>query len=185
MKAVLLLLCLALAGCSSANSAPWVPAATPFNSPLPPADARQAVVVRVVDGDTLVGRLPGQSSVRVRVVGVDTPETVKPNTAVACFGPVASSYAKHLLTGAHVLVSYEPGGRTDRYGRQLWDVWLPDGRFLAGLLVADGLGRAYPFPPQTQYAPLLRSLQTQAQAARRGIWGPPCRGKSFTTPDRT
>ena len=117
----------------------------------------------------------------MRLIGVDTPETVKRNTPVACFGPVASSYAKQLLTGLHVRIAYEPGGRTDRYGRQLWDVWLPDGRFVAGLLVADGLGRAYPFPPQTRYAALLARIQSQAKAGRRGLWGSPCNGRSFST----
>jgi micrococcal nuclease len=190
MKAVLLLLCLLAASCSSGGSAAWraspsVERSVLSMSPLPPASALPAVVVRVVDGDTIVGRLPGQREVRVRLIGVDTPETVKPDTPVACFGPIASSYAKHLLTGRHVRIAYEPGGRTDRYGRQLWDVWLPDGRFLAGLLVADGLGRAYPFPPQTRYAPLLASLQGQAQAGGRGLWGSPCHGRSFSTPDRS
>lgn len=184
MKTVLLLLSLALVGCSSAGSAPWVPAATRFLSPLPPADARPAVVVRVVDGDTVIGRLSSGPAVRVRLIGVDTPETVKPHAPVACFGRTASGYAKRLLTGLHVRVAYEPGGQLDRFGRQLWDVWLPDGRFLAGLLVAEGLGRAYPFPPQTRYAPLLRSLQAEARGGGRGLWGPPCHGRSFSTPDR-
>ena len=150
----------------------------------PSAGALSAVIVRVVDGDTVIGRLLGQAAVRVRIIGVDTPETVKPDTPVACFGPVASAYTKRLLTGLTVRVGYEPGGTTDRYGRQLWDVWLPDGRFLAGLLVADGLGRAYPFAPQTRYAALLHALQGEAQAPHRGLWGPPCHGRSFSTPDR-
>jgi micrococcal nuclease len=177
MKVLLILVPLLLLGCSAAGpvAARW---------PAPPAGALRATVTRVVDGDTVIARLPGQSPVRVRIIGVDTPETVKPHAAVGCFGIVASSYAKRLLTGSQVRAAYEPGGRTDRYGRQLWDLWLPDGRLVAGLLVANGLGRAYPFPPQIRYAVLLHSLQSAAQTARRGLWGPPCRGRSFTTPDR-
>ena len=186
MRVVLLLVCLLLVGCSSHGSAAWVPpTAVPPGLPSAPPDAASALVVRVVDGDTVIGRLPGQSDVRVRIIGVDTPETVKPDTPVACFGEVASTYAKTLLTGRTVRVAYEPEDRLDKYGRQLWDIWLPDGRFLAGLLVADGLGRAYPFAPNLRYAPLLHSLQAQAKADHRGLWGPPCRGHSFTTPDRS
>ncbi|BEP12779.1 hypothetical protein acdb102_10900 [Acidothermaceae bacterium B102] len=183
----MLLLCLVLVGCSTRGSVPWEPSPAVERSVLarsPSAGVLSAVIVRVVDGDTVIGRLPGQAAVRVRIIGVDTPETVKPDTPAACFGSVASAYAKRLLTGRTVRVGYERGGTTDRYGRQLWDVWLPDGRFLAGLLVADGLGRAYPFAPQIQYAGLLHALQGEAQAHHRGLWGPPCRGRSFSTPDR-
>ena len=187
MKPVVLLLCLVLVGCSTRAASTWQPSPAVERSVLarsPSAGALSAVIVRVVDGDTVIGRLPGQAAVRVRIIGVDTPETVKPDTPVACFGPVASAYTKHLLTGLTVRVGYEPGGTTDRYGRQLWDVWLSDGRFLAGLLVAEGLGRAYPFAPQTRYAALLHALQTEAQAAHRGLWGSPCHGRSFSSPDR-
>ena len=141
-----------------------------------------ASVVRVVDGDTFLAKVAGSGrALRVRVIGVDTPETVKPNTPVRCYGPQASKFTKHLLlAGTQVRASHEPGGDVDRYGRQLWDVWLPDGRFLESVLVASGAARAYPFPPQTEYAPLLRTLQAQARTERRGLWGKPCNGNSFS-----
>ncbi|MDX6245526.1 MAG: micrococcal nuclease [Frankiales bacterium] len=185
-----LLLALLATACSAGGSGrPWQPSAVVergvlARSPSAPAGSRTAYVVRVVDGDTLVADLPGRPAVRVRLVGVDSPESVKPNSPVACFGPVASAYAKQLLTGVTVRVAAEPGAQTDRYGRELWDVWMPDGRFVAGLLVADGLGRAYPFPPQVQFAPFLQTVQAEARAAGRGLWGPPCHGRSFSTPDR-
>jgi micrococcal nuclease len=186
---LLIVLLLLAVGCSSHGEPAWRPSpqveqAVLARSPAPPVDVREATVVRVVDGDTVIGRLAGQAAVRVRIIGVDTPETVKPDTPVACFGTVASTYAKRLLTGRTVRVAYEAGDSADKYGRQLWDVWLPDGRFLAGLLVADGLGRAYPFAPDVRFAPLLAQLQTEAKAAGRGLWGAPCHGRSFTTPDR-
>jgi micrococcal nuclease len=186
----LLILALALAACSSRGAAEWQPSPVverevQIRSPVAPGAAVTATVVRVVDGDTLIARLPGQPAVRVRIIGVDTPETVKPNTPVACFGRVASDYVKALLTGTTVRVAYESGGQLDRYGRRLWDIWLPDGRLLAGVLVADGLGRAYPYQPQVRYAPLLASLQSEARTAGRGLWGAPCHGRSFSTPDRT
>jgi micrococcal nuclease len=164
-----------------------VPSAPPVidpgavDSPPVPATAFLASVVRVVDGDTFLARVgtAGQP-LRVRVIGVDTPETVKPNTPVRCYGPQASAFTKHLLRpGTEIHAAHEAGGDTDRYGRQLWDVWLPDGRFLESLLVASGAARAYPFPPQTDHASLLASLADQARREGRGLWGPPCRGSSF------
>ena len=151
-------------------------------SPAIPPDAFQARVVRVVDGDTLIASPAGASGdVRVRIIGVDTPETVKPDTPVRCYGPQASAFTKHLLApGTVVRADHEPGGDTDKFGRQLWDVWLPDGRFLESVLVAAGTARAYPYPPQTEFAELLGRLATEAREAGRGLWGPPCRGDSFS-----
>jgi micrococcal nuclease len=150
-------------------------------SPALPPDAFAARVVRVVDGDTLLASPAGGSGVvRVRVIGVDTPETVKPGTPVRCYGPQASAFTKHLLpAGSVVRAAHEPGGDVDRYGRQLWDVWLSDGRFLESVLAAAGAARAYPYPPQVEHADVIARLAAQARALRRGLWGPPCDGKSF------
>jgi len=150
-------------------------------SPAIPPAAFQARIVRVVDGDTLIASPAGGSgAVRVRIIGVDTPETVKPDTPVRCYGPQASAFTKHLLpAGTVIRAAHEPGGDVDRYGRQLWDVWLPDGRFLESVLAAAGTARAYPFPPQVQHADVIAGLATQARAQRRGLWGPPCDGNSF------
>jgi micrococcal nuclease len=152
-----------------------VPAVVPEAAPF------RAQVVRVVDGDTFVARLDGRGPpVRVRIIGADTPETVKPGVAVRCFGPQASAFTKRLLSpGTWVRAAYEAGGTTDRYGRQLWDVWLPDGRFLEAVLVASGAARAYPYAPQLEHAEVLADLQRQAQSSSRGLWGPPCNGRSF------
>ena len=166
---------------SDVPSAPPVIDPGQVESPAIPANSFVASVVRVVDGDTFLAKVGGSGrALRVRVIGVDTPETVKPNTPVRCYGPQASTFTKHLLAGGtQVRASHEPGGDVDRYGRQLWDVWLPDGRFLESVLVASGAARAYPFPPQTQYATLLAGLQAGARAERRGLWGSPCQGNSF------
>src|SRR3954453_5104962 len=151
-------------------------------SPALPPGAFAARVVRVVDGDTLLATPAGGAGVvRVRVIGVDTPETVKPGTPVRCYGPQASAFTKHLLPpgrAGHAVP--ESGCDTDRYGRQLWDIWLPDGRFLESVLAAAGAARAYPFPPQVAHAALLDDLQRQARDAARGLWGRPCHGDSFT-----
>src|SRR3954454_1976655 len=150
-------------------------------SPALPPDAFAARVVRVVDGDTLLATPAGGSgAVRGRGIGVYTPETLKPGTPVRCYGPQASAFTKHLLPpGSIVHAAHEPGGDVDRFGRQLWDVWLPDGRFLESVLVAAGTARAYPYPPQVEHADLLGRLAGQARVQRRGLWGAPCNGKSF------
>ncbi len=147
-----------------------------------PGQTFSARVVRVVDGDTFLARPTGtRHDVRVRLIGVDTPETVKPNTPVRCYGPEASALTKRLLPhGILVRAAYERGGNQDRFGRDLWDVWLPDGRFLAGVLASSGAARAYPIAPQTTYADALRALSDQARDAHRGLWGPPCDGNSFS-----
>jgi micrococcal nuclease len=152
------------------------------SSPAIPATAFVAQVVRVVDGDTFLARVRGTGApLRVRIIGADTPETVKPGVAVRCYGPSASAFTKHLLPkGTWVRAAYEEGSETDRYGRQLWDVWLPDGRFLESVLVAAGAARAYPFAPQLDHASLLAGLQSQAEVERRGLWGDACHGKSFS-----
>jgi micrococcal nuclease len=168
-------------GSHGAPSAPPVVDPGAVQSPAIPAASFVAEVVRVVDGDTFLARVGGGPAVRVRVIGVDTPETVKPDTPVRCYGPQASTFAKRLLPeGTQVRAAHEPGGDEDRYGRQLWDVWLPDGRFLESVLVASGAARAYPYRPQVEYADLLAGLQSQARHDRRGVWGPPCNGDSFT-----
>jgi len=163
------------------SSAPAAVDPGAVESPPIPAGAFAARVVRVVDGDTLLAAPAGGSGVvRVRVIGVDTPETVKPGTPVRCYGPQASAFTKHLLPpGSVVHAAHEPGGDVDRFGRQLWDVWLPDGRFLESVLAAAGAARAYPYPPQVAHADVIARLAAQARGQRRGLWGPPCDGKSF------
>jgi micrococcal nuclease len=126
-----------------------------------------ARVVRVVDGDTVILAGLGSS----RIVGVDTPETVKPDTPVECFGPRASAFSKHVLGAAgrvRYRVAVEP---VDAYGRRLVYLWLPDGRFFNALLVRRGLARPLPFPPNTRYAPLFARLAGQAARRGRGLWG--------------
>jgi micrococcal nuclease len=162
------LLAVLLGACGTASSRP-----PPVNAEDPgvavPADAFNATVMRVVDGDTLVARLAGRQ-VRVRLLGIDTPESVKPGTPVACFGHEASALTRALVQGRTVRAAYEVE-HTDSYGRELWDVWLPDGRFLQGVIVASGGARSYPYQPNTVHADELHALMSRAHDERRGLWG--------------
>lgn len=131
-------------------------------------ESGSARVVRVVDGDTVILSDGLGSS---RLVGVDTPETVKPDTPVQCFGPRASAFTKRVLGAAGSVryrVAREP---VDTYGRSLVYLWLPDGRFFNAMLVRRGLARPLPFPPNTRYAPRLQRLAEKAARTGRGLWG--------------
>jgi micrococcal nuclease len=136
--------------------------------PCPESEAAGwARVVRVVDGDTVILAGLGSS----RIVGVDTPETVKPDTPVQCFGPRASAFSKHVLVAAgrvRYRVALEP---VDAYGRSLVYLWLPDGRFFNAMLIRRGLARPLPFPPNIRYAPLFARLAGSAARRGRGLWG--------------
>jgi micrococcal nuclease len=164
-----LLVLLLLTGCAVAPvlSPPVASTADP-GLPVPP-DAVAAPVVRDVDGDTVIVTLAGRRT-SVRLVGIDTPESVKPDTPVACYGHQASALTTRLVTGVTLRAAYEVEHQ-DKYGRALLDLWLPDGRWLQGVLVASGVARAYPFKPNTLHAQLLWDLEKQAHDARRGLWG--------------
>jgi len=136
-----------------------------------PADAAAAQVVRVVDGDTFVADVE-MTRLVVRVIGLDTPETVAPGRAVQCYGPEASARAHVLLDGQLVHLVADPSQPArDRYNRELAHVYLPDGQLYAAALIADGYGREYTVGRRhAQQAPY-RALQATAQAEGRGLWG--------------
>jgi micrococcal nuclease len=107
----------------------------------------------------------------VRLLGIDTPETVDPRRPVGCFGPEASAYTKHLLTGRRVRLEYDRV-RRDRYGRALAYVYL-DGSppvFVDARLVALGFARTLSIPPNTRHAAQLARLEQSAALAGRGLW---------------
>lgn len=146
-------------------------------APAVPADAFSALVVRVVDGDTFLARREGRR-VRVRLIGVDSPESVKPDTAAECFGRTAAKRLRALLPAqTRVLASYQGEQRRDRFGRELWDVWLADGTFLQGQLVREGVVRARAYPPHTRYADVLAAMEQRARADGEGLHGG-CRQRS-------
>jgi micrococcal nuclease len=128
-------------------------------------------VVRVVDGDTIKVQRPDGRTDRVRYIGVDTPETVKPGTPVQCFGHEASRENGSLVAGRTVRLV--PGAETrDRYGRLLAYVYrTTDDAFVNERLVRDGYARTLTIAPNDRYADHFRALQDQARSAGRGLWG--------------
>lgn len=159
------------AAVATACSPAYVATPPPARDPSPPPRSFTVRVERVVDGDTFIARHRGQR-LRVRLIGVDAPESVMPGAPVECWGPESSRLMQRLLpAGSTVRVAYQPGGRRDRYGRELWDVWLADGRFLQGVLVRRGAAVATAYGPQVAHAAHLESLERRARENRRGLHG--------------
>jgi micrococcal nuclease len=134
------------------------------HEPALPLGGEWRVVLRVVDGDTLI--LDGQE--RVRLIGVDTPESVDPRRPVEAFGKEAAAFTRRMAEGKRVRLAYDQQ-RTDRYGRTLAYVYLEDGTFLNAEIIRQGYGHAYtrfPFP----YAEEFLQYEREARAARRGLW---------------
>ena len=133
---------------------------------LVPAVAGAQRVERVVDGDTIVVEGVG----RVRLIGVDTPETVSPGRPVEFFGREASAFTKRLLEGRRVRLEYDRD-RTDRYGRTLAYVHLADGTLANAEIIRQGYGHAYTRFP-FRYLDRFRRLEREARSAGRGLWDP-------------
>jgi micrococcal nuclease len=136
-----------------------------------PTEPGAATVVEVVDGDTIEVDVAG-SVETVRLLGVDTPETVHPDEPVGCFGPEASARTKQLLPpGTEVRLERDEEAR-DRYGRLLAYVHLPaDGTFVNEALLREGFAETLIIEPNHAYAGRLLSAQDEAQAAGAGLWG--------------
>ncbi|WP_082486369.1 thermonuclease family protein [Frigoribacterium sp. Leaf186] len=144
-------------------------------APVPtsvPAGSVEAVVDRVVDGDTVVVTVAGERE-RIRLIGVDTPETVKPDAPVDCFGPEASSFTTSALPeGATVWLEADASqGDADRYDRLLRYVWSPDGTMLNERLVAGGYGREDTYDDAYRYRDRFVAAEASAEASRTGLWG--------------
>ncbi len=122
-------------------------------------------VDRAVDGDTLLL----SNSARVRLLGIDTPETVRPDSPVEPFGPEASAFTKRFVSGGRVRITLDRE-RIDRYGRFLAYVWVGD-RLLNEELVRAGLARV---EPRARISSTMRrrleEAQTEAQQSQKGIW---------------
>jgi len=131
--------------------------------------AGTGVVVRAVDGDTVEVRVAGRVE-RVRLIGVDTPETVDPRRPVGCYGPEASTRTKELLAAGTTVRLERDDELRDRYGRLLAYVHRGDGLFVNETLLAEGDGRLLIIPPNDAYRSRFVAAQRAAQAAGRGLW---------------
>jgi micrococcal nuclease len=134
---------------------------------LPPG---HATVVTVIDGDTIEVRVAGRRE-RVRLIGIDTPETMHPSKPVECFGPEASARAAELLPAGSVVLLQRDVEARDRYDRLLAYVTAADGTDVNLALVQEGYAEAYPFPPNVALDGPIAVAEASARAERRGMWG--------------
>ena len=129
-------------------------------------------VLKVIDGDTLDINIPdGQhEDTRIRLIGVDTPETKHPTIGKMYYGPEATDYTTQQALGKQVTVLLDTvGDQRDRYGRLLAYVVLLDGRVLNAELIKNGYGYAYLNFPHSEFV-TYQLLMEQAIAQKRGLW---------------
>ncbi len=141
--------------------------ATQRDHPAPKGVA--ASVTRVVDGDTIHVDLGGTDET-VRYIGIDTPESVKPDTPVQCFAKQASAANARLVRGQDVRLRFD-AERRDRYGRLLAYVYrADDGTFVNERLLRDGDARPLWIAPNTRFAARFAAVAAAARKADRGLW---------------
>jgi micrococcal nuclease len=164
-----LALALASAGCSSGSAVLAVPSSsqpsrTASGVHLP--TGKDGTVDRVVDGDTII-----VDRVRVRLIGIDAPESVKPNSPVECYGP-ESSVELHRLLPAGTRVRLEPDlDRKDRYGRTLAYVWRLDPPLDVDVELARlGFARVLTIRPNVAHRAEIAAAVAAAKRAHRGLW---------------
>lgn len=126
-------------------------------------------VSHFVDGDTIAVNMNGHIE-KVRFIGVDTPETHKPNTPVQCFGPQAAAFTKSTIGSSRVrLVSDSLSTDRDRYDRLLRYVYLPDGTDVNEKLIQTGYAFYYPYFPFSKQAQFAADEQA-AINDHKGLW---------------
>jgi len=127
-------------------------------------------VSKVTDGDTITVIIDGTEE-KVRLIGINTPETVDPRRAVECFGKEASERMKEIASGEIVRLEYDDSqSLRDTYGRLLAYIYLEDGQMINRKMVAEGYAYEYTYLTPYRYQSEFRQLQKLAQTAERGLW---------------
>jgi len=190
--AILALLVVAVAACRGVPPTPEPVEMASTDAPVPAATEGgrpssvpgvAALVTRVVDGDTLKARVAGRTET-VRVIGLDTPESVRPGTPVECFALRATAEAEWLLpVGAAIRLESDPTqAARDQYGRLLAHVWLANGTLFAEGMIRGGFGIHYVYGGVPSiYASRLAAAEGAARAAVSGLWSSStCAGNDHT-----
>lgn len=135
-------------------------------------------VVRVVDGDTIVVLVAGEEK-KIRMIGINSPESVDPRKKVECFGKEASAHLSDLIVGGSVmLVTDDTQGDVDKYGRLLRYVMLGDGTDINAAMIADGYAYEYTYDDSYERQSMYRALEDDAESAQVGLWSSEtCNGK--------
>lgn len=148
------------------------PASTPPTEQSSISSSELHDVVKVVDGDTIHIDVNGKKET-VRLIGINTPETVDPRRPVQCFGKEASNKAKELLEGKKVRVETETSqGERDKYGRLLGYIFREDGLFVNNYMVTEGYAYEYTYNIPYKYQLEFKAAQKLAEASGKGLWAP-------------
>jgi micrococcal nuclease len=142
-------------------------------SPPPLIPTEQGRVTHLVDGDTLDVSLGGVRT-RIRLLNVDTPETVKENTPVQCMGPEASARLKQLAPVGSTVGLVFDAERVDQYGRTLATVVTASGQNVSEVLAQEGLGRAVRYGQNVAGFATVQAAVARARDARLGLWSGAC-----------
>ena len=143
-------------------------------APTAPAQAESHfLVTKVIDGDTFEIEFNGKMA-KVRIIGIDTPETVDPRRAVGCFGKKASEETKRLIEGKEVVLTKDIS-ETDKYNRLLRYVYLPIGEgnnlFVNDYLIRQGFAKNLTYPPDIKHNARFLEAEKEARDNLRGLWG--------------
>ncbi len=176
-RPVLPLLVALLAGCGILGDAP---AGAPAAGEVP-GSAQAGVVEKIVDGDTIWVRIdePGgplapNATHKIRLLEIDTPETVAPGQVVECGGPEASAFARRNMPVGSTVYLVADREDTDQYGRFLRYVWTEGGTFFNLEAVRTGHATAVLYEPNDAYIEQMRAAEAEARRAGRGLWGGFC-----------
>lgn len=143
---------------------------TPETTVAPTVPAANAVFVRAIDGDTIDVLIDGREE-RIRLIGIDTPESVDRDQPVECFGREASAFTKSLFSADQPLYLERDLEARDDYGRLLAYVYrLPDGLFVNLEIIRRGYAQPFTFPTNSTHAPEFVEAARDAEAADLGLW---------------
>jgi len=151
----------------------FVSSPTQHNEPIQNIEINETTyyqVVKIVDGDTIDVNIDGKTE-RIRLIGIDTPETVDYDKPVECFGLEATTKAKELLLNKKVRLEADPSqDERDAYDRLLRYVYRDDGLFFNEWMIANGYAREFTFIYPYKYQTEFKQAQTQAQNNELGLW---------------
>ena len=155
----------ALAACDGLDAT-----GTTTTAPAPGELEANAVIDDVIDGDTVDVIITGREE-RVRLIGIDTPETKKPNSPIECFGPEATAFTQELLPiGTPIYIERDVVNRDD-FGRLLGYVYrADDGIFVNYEIMRQGFAQPLSIPPNDTFAELFADAARAAEADDAGLW---------------
>ncbi len=165
---------------------PSVQSATTISSPAGQLNKTLYLVTKVVDGDTISVDINGKQEV-LRLIGIDSPETVDPRKPVQCFGIEASNKAKELLTNKKVFLENDPSqDERDKYNRLLRYVFLEDGTNFNKLMIGEGYAHEYTYQLPYKYQAEFKEAEKSARENKIGLWADnACAVSPTPTPNQT